>query len=105
MLAASSAALADEPMQLDAQQLDSVSGGLYSGFAVGTTFGNFALGASITSFELSQAGTVSQTTLTPPTFTTNYLAQAQIAAQVKSSGVGATATATGGGILTTVFLF
>ena len=87
MLGASGAALADEPLRLDANQLDAVSAGAYSTFATGFTFPGFGQGNLIRFGELSQTLTVSQTSITPTTFDIDATAQAAAAMQMQSVGV------------------
>jgi hypothetical protein len=96
-------AMASEPVQLDAGQLDSVSAGVFSGTATAFTFEPFGIGNSIAFAELAQVATLSQTTLTPGAFQSNFTALAASNVIVQSAGVGLTATGGGGGVFTTVF--
>jgi hypothetical protein len=105
MLGASGAALADEPLRLDAAQLDAVSAGAYSTFATGFTFPGFGQGNLISFGQLSQTATFSQSTITPTSANLNAGAQAAAAMQVQSVGAGATGAGGGGGVFTSVFLF
>lgn len=105
MLGVSSVALADEPVRLDAAQLDAVSAGAFSTAAVAFTFPSFGQGNLINSGQLSQIATVSQIAITPIAVQSNAFAQAAAAAQVQATGPGATASGTGGGVFTSVFLF
>lgn len=104
LLGASSAALAGEPVRLDAAQLDSVSAGVFSGGFVAFTFPSGVGGnsASLTSF--AQGQTEATTNLTPPTFDADFQVLAQSVVVAQASGVGATSSFGGGGIYSTVFV-
>lgn len=104
LLGASSAALASEPVRLDAGQLDSVSAGVFSGGFVAFTFPSGVGGnsASLTSF--AQGQSLGTSNLTPPTFEADFLAVGQSVVQAQASGVGATSAFGGGGVYSTVFV-
>ena len=105
MLGVSGVALADDPVRLDAAELDAVSAGAFSTAAAAFTFPTFGQGNLINAGQLSQTLTISQVAITPTSFQTNATAQAAAIGQVQAIGVGTTASGTGGGVFTTVFLF
>lgn len=104
VLGISSAAVASEPLKLDAAQLDSVSAGVFSGIASGFTSDGFGVGNSISFFEFSQAATLSQTELTPGAFQSDFQAAAASTFRIQSAGAGLTSSGGVGGVYTTVFL-
>jgi len=104
MLSVGGAAMAGEPVQLDAAQLDAVSAGVFSGTALAFTLEPFAIGNSIAFFELSQAATLSQTTLTPGAFQSDFQAVSASTMNIQAAGVGLTTSGGAGGVFTTVFI-
>ncbi len=103
LLGASGAALADEPVRLDAASMDSVVAGFWNGGGVAFTFGGSTFGQSNNFIELSQAGSKLETKQTPTTLQGNFQAYGVAQLQAQSLGIGSTATSGGGGVYTTVF--
>lgn len=103
LLGAGSIALADEPVRLDAAEMDMVTAGIWNGGGLAFTFGGTAQGNVNNFFELSQAGFVEQTNLTPTTFEADAQAFASAQLRSQSIGVGATSTSGAGGVYTIVF--
>ena len=96
-------ALAQEPVRLDAASLDSVTAGLWNGFALAFTTPALARGASTTIFQGSQIQTEERLELTPPKFTGTFNASAISLSETRTSGVGTTSATGGGGVYTGVF--
>lgn len=102
LLGASSAALAGEPVRLDAASMDTVVAGFWNGGGVAFTFGGTTFGQSNNFIALSQAGSKLETKQTPTTLEGNFEAYAVSQLQAQSLAIGTTATSGGGGVYTVV---
>ncbi|HRW60951.1 MAG: hypothetical protein H6852_01220 [Geminicoccaceae bacterium] len=103
LLGVGSVALAGEPVRLDAASLDSVTAGLWNGFALAITSPATARGASIKAFQGSLFQTEERLTATPSAFSGDFQALAISQTYVKASGIGTTSASGGGGVYTGVF--
>jgi len=96
-------AFAGEPVQLTVvSELDGVTAGLFSGLALSFTGPVGTLGASSILQAQAQGQTISQTTLTPPSFSTSFQALAISQVRTAASGVGPTAAFGSGGVSLTI---
>lgn len=103
LLSVGSVALADEPIRLDSASLDSVTAGVWNGFALAFTTPATARGASITAFQGSAIETVEVLVLTPTSFSGDFQAAGLSQTSVRSIGIGTTSASGGGGVYTGVF--
>lgn len=103
LLGVGSVALADEPVRLDPAALDSVTAGVWSGFALAYTTPATARGASISAFQGASIQTVELLVLTPTGFSGDFQAVGVSQTSVNAIGIGTTSASGGGGVYTGVF--